>query len=76
MNFSKRTYALLAGGAIVLLVAIVAMIVSRSNADAAATASALETAPVRRGTLVATVSATGSISPLREAQWRSARRDR
>ncbi|MDE3089369.1 MAG: efflux RND transporter periplasmic adaptor subunit [Chloroflexota bacterium] len=67
MNFSKRTYVLIAGGAIVLFVAIVAIWVSRSNAANAA-ASALETAPVRRGTLIATVSATGAISPRREAQ--------
>jgi HlyD family secretion protein len=68
MNLSKRAYVLLAGGVIVLLVVIVAVIVSRSNADTAAAASALETTPVRRGTLIATVSATGAISPLREAQ--------
>ncbi len=66
MNLSKRTFVLLAGGALVLLVALVAVI-ARSNASQAS-ANALETAPVQRGTLVATVSATGAISPLREAQ--------
>jgi HlyD family secretion protein len=67
MNLSKRTYLLIAGGALVLLVLIVAFLVPRlTTGDASA--NALETAPVRRGTLLATVSATGAISPLREAQ--------
>ncbi len=66
MNLSKRTFVLLAGGALVLLVVIVAVI-ARSNVSQAS-ANALETAPVQRGALVATVSATGAISPLREAQ--------
>ena len=67
MNLSKRTYAVIAGSAVVILVLIVAFLVPRLTASDAS-ANALETAPVRRGTLLATVSATGAISPLREAQ--------
>lgn len=67
MNVSKRNYALIAGAAIILLLILVAFVFPRvmtSNANA----SALETQAVRRGTLIATVSATGAISPVREAQ--------
>jgi HlyD family secretion protein len=67
MRFSKRTAILGAGSAIVLLVLIVAFIVPRLTAPDAS-ANALETAPIRRGALIATVSATGAVSPLREAQ--------
>ena len=67
MRLSKRTATLIAGSAIVLLVLIVAFGLPRLTASDAS-ANALETAPVRRGTLVATVSATGAVSPLREAQ--------
>ena len=67
MSFSKRTYILIAGSAIVLLVLIVAFAIPRLTTPDAS-ANALETAPIRRGTLVATVSATGAVSPLREAQ--------
>jgi HlyD family secretion protein len=64
MNLHKRSYALIAGGLVVALVAIVAVL--PRGQDTAA--SALEVAPVRRGTLAATVNATGAVSPLREAQ--------
>jgi len=67
MNLGKRAFILIAGSAIVLLVILVAVLVPRLTAPDAS-ASALETAPIRRGTLVATVSATGAISPRREAQ--------
>lgn len=67
MSLSKRTFVLIAGGAIVLLVILTVIFVPRLTAPDAS-ANALETAPVRRGTLVATVSATGAISPPREAQ--------
>ncbi len=65
MNLSKRSYALIAGGLVVALVAIVAVLMPRGQDTAA---SAFEVAPVRRGTLAATVNATGAVSPLREAQ--------
>lgn len=67
MNLSKRSFILLAGGAIVLLVALVAFLMPRGSAQDLAAAAALDIATVRRGTLVATVNATGAISPLREA---------
>ncbi len=65
MNFSRRTAILIAGGAIILLVALVALFMPRGADDSTAL---METATVRRGTLVATVNATGSIGPRREAQ--------
>jgi HlyD family secretion protein len=66
MKLNQRTFILIAGAVIVLLVAGVAL-VSRmmSSAD---TVKTYETAVVRRGTLMATVSSTGAIAPLREAQ--------
>jgi HlyD family secretion protein len=67
MSISKRTYIFAAGGAIVLLVLLVAFVLPRLTAPDAS-ANALETATIERGTLVATVSATGAVSPLREAQ--------
>ena len=67
MRISKRTAILTAGSAVVLLVLIVAFVASRFTAPDAS-ANALETAAIQRGTLVATVSATGAVSPLREAQ--------
>jgi HlyD family secretion protein len=66
MSLSKRATVLLAGGAVVALVALVVFFMPRGAVPETA-ASNLDTAPVRRGTLVATVSATGAISPLREA---------
>ena len=66
MNFSRRTFILIG---VIVVVALVALAVALPRLTAPdASASALETAAVRRGTLVATVSATGSTSPLREAQ--------
>ena len=67
MRFSKRTAMLIAGSAVVLLILIVAFIVPRLTLPDES-ANALETALIQRGTLVATVSATGAVSPLREAQ--------
>ena len=67
MRFSKRTALVAAGSAVVLLVLLVAFVVPRLTAPDAS-ANAVETALIRRGTLVATVSATGAVSPLREAQ--------
>ncbi len=65
MKITKRSAALLAGGAIIALVAVV-MLLPRNNAQTLAAANA-EGDFVRRGTLIATVSASGAISPLREA---------
>ncbi len=65
MNLSRRSYALIAGGLIVALVALVAVFMPRGQDTAA---SAFEVAPVHRGALAATVNATGAVSPLREAQ--------
>lgn len=65
MNMSKRTLIFLAGGALVLLLALVVFLAFRSTEDTST--GNLEIAPVRRGTLVGTVSATGAVSPLREA---------
>ena len=67
MSVSKRTYIFAAGGVIILLVLFVAFVLPRLTAPDAS-ANALETATIERGTLVATVSATGAVSPLREAQ--------
>jgi HlyD family secretion protein len=66
MKLNQRAAILLAGGAIVVLVAAVAFFVAGNNAQDTA-ASTIETSVVRRGTLTATVNATGAISPLREA---------
>lgn len=66
MNLSKRSFMLIAGVALLVLVALVAFLVSRGVQNSSA--SNLEIATVRRGTLMATVSATGSISPLRQAE--------
>ena len=65
MNFSKRTYIVVAGVFVIALVAVLAFLVSRNGQDTSA--SNMEIAAVRRGTLVATVSATGAVSPVREA---------
>ncbi len=66
MNLSRRTFIII-GAAIILVLVALAIVLPRLTAPDAS-ADALETAPVRRGTLVATVSATGAISPPREAQ--------
>ena len=66
MKFNKRWAILLAGGAVIAL--IVVIVIAQMNAGRATTASTFDTATIRRGTLVATVNATGAISPLREAQ--------
>ncbi len=65
MNLSRRVYILIAGALMILLVALVAILMPRGQDTAA---SMLEAVDVRRGTLAATVSATGAVSPLREAQ--------
>jgi len=67
MKFSKRAAVIMAGLAIVILIGGV-VAVMQMNASRAATLNAFDTATVRRDTLVATVNATGAISPLREAQ--------
>lgn len=65
MNLSKRAYILIAGVLLIVLVGVLAFFVSRNQQDTSA--SNMEIAAVRRGTLVATVSATGAVSPVREA---------
>ncbi|MBI3913666.1 MAG: efflux RND transporter periplasmic adaptor subunit, partial [Chloroflexi bacterium] len=65
MKISKRTAIMLAGSAIIALVAAVTLL-PRGNAQTLSAATA-EGDFVRRGTLIATVSASGAISPLREA---------
>ncbi len=67
MNLSKRTFVLIAGSVLVLLVVLIAFLTSRMSAQDTSASNA-EIAAVRRGTLVATVSATGPISPLRQAE--------
>lgn len=65
MNWNKRFAVVLAGSAIVLLVVLVAAFMPRATADP--DAGTVQDVPVRRGTLIATISATGAVSPLREA---------
>lgn len=67
MKVSQRTALIFAGIATSALVVIVVVIL-QSNANRNSSASSADTASVRRGTLVATVNATGALSPLREAQ--------
>jgi HlyD family secretion protein len=67
MNISKRTFVLVAGAILVVLVFLVAFFGSRFLVQDTS-ASNSEIATVRRGTLVATVSATGAVSPLRLAE--------
>ncbi len=66
MKISQRAFIVLA--AIVIVVAIAAVVFVPRWLTPAVDANALATTAVRRGTLIATVSATGAISPLREAQ--------
>ncbi len=66
MRFSKRTAILLAGAALLALLVLVVAFVPRFGASTT-DASPFESVTVRRGTLVATVSATGAIAPPREA---------
>ncbi|MBI3742114.1 MAG: efflux RND transporter periplasmic adaptor subunit, partial [Chloroflexi bacterium] len=66
LKIGKRAAIFLAGGALIALVALVATNALRGNPQSLS-ASALEGDFVRRGTLVATVSATGAISSMREA---------
>ena len=66
MNLSKRSFILIAGGLLVLLVFGVAFFMPRGAVDTAA--SNADIVPVRRGTLTATVSATAALSPLRLAE--------
>lgn len=53
---------------VVLVVVVLALVVGLPRLSADPNTPALNTALVRRGTLIATVSSTGAISPLREAQ--------
>lgn len=66
MNLSQRTFIII-GAVVIAAIVLLAIFVPRlMSSDVSATTS--ESAVVRRGNLIATVSATGSISPLREAQ--------
>ncbi len=66
MKLNQRTFILIAGAIIVLLVGGVAL--ASRMMSSAETVTTYETTVVQRGTLLATVSSTGAISPLREAQ--------
>lgn len=66
MNLSKRTFIILGSVAIIVIVILAVLVPRLMPQDVSA--KNIETAIVHRGTLTATVSATGSISPLREAQ--------
>lgn len=66
MNLSKRTFIII-GVVVVVVLVILAIAVPRRMAPNVS-AKNLETVIVRRDTLIATVSATGAIGPLREAQ--------
>ena len=66
MTIGKRTFAVLAGGLLIALVFGVAYWLPRASQDPAA--GKQDQVIVRRGTLVATVSATGAISPRRQAE--------
>jgi HlyD family secretion protein len=66
LKFGKRAAILLASAAVLALVFLVVFNISRGNVESLS-ANTLEGDVVRRGTLTATVSATGAISPLREA---------
>jgi HlyD family secretion protein len=66
MNLNQRTFIII-GAVVIAAIVLLAVLVPRlMSSEANATTS--ETAVVRRGNLIATVSATGAISPLREAQ--------
>ncbi len=67
MTLGKRSFVLLGGAVIIALVIGVGVFLPRLTAPAADLGT-LELATVRRGALLATVSATGAISPMREAQ--------
>ncbi|MGE5262073.1 MAG: efflux RND transporter periplasmic adaptor subunit [Acidobacteriota bacterium] len=67
MNIGKRTFVLVAGTLLVGLVLLVAFFGSRFMVQDTS-ASNSEIVSVRRGTLIATVSATGAVSPLRLAE--------
>ena len=66
MKLNQRTFILIAGAIIVLLVGGVAL--ASRMMSSTETIKTYETTVVQRGTLLATVSSTGAISPLREAQ--------
>jgi HlyD family secretion protein len=66
MKLSQRTFIIFAGSALVLLIALVVAFAPRLAAPES-DAGDLQVARVQRGTLVATVSATGPVSPPREA---------
>ncbi len=66
MKLDKRAYLIVAGAAILIVVLFAAFAISRGLQ--ANSAKVLETGTVHRGTLLATVSATGAISPLRQAE--------
>lgn len=66
MNLNQRTFIMIGAVTIAVLVLLAIFVPRLMPAEASAKTS--ESAVVRRGNLVATVSATGSISPVREAQ--------
>jgi len=66
MNLSKRTFIII-GVILVAVIVILAIAIPRLTSQDVS-AQNIETETVRRGTLLATVSATGAIAPLREAQ--------
>ncbi|MBI5034535.1 MAG: efflux RND transporter periplasmic adaptor subunit [Chloroflexi bacterium] len=66
MNLSRQTFIILGVVLVVIAVGLVIAVPRLMPQDA--NAKNVQTATVRRGTLTATVSATGAISPLREAQ--------
>ena len=66
MNWSRQTFIILGIALVVVLVGLVIAIPRLMPQDASLKNT--QTATVHRGTLTATVSATGAISPLREAQ--------
>lgn len=66
MNLNQRTFVIIGLGVVIVLV-LFAVVLPRWMTPANDVAN-IETTIVRRGTLTASVSASGSISPLREAQ--------
>jgi len=64
----KPSKNLFIGIGVVLVIAVIAIAVVLPRLSSDANVQALNTVLVRRGTLIATVSSTGAISPLREAQ--------
>ena len=66
MKLSRQTFIIL--GALVVIVVVAAVVLVPRLMPQDVSTKNIETAIIRRGTLTATVSATGAISPIREAQ--------